>query len=157
MAAQVAFIEVHRRGRIVVRGTIAGRYVDIEDEGDLIGRDTAYGAILGAAVGLPLGPPGWAVGLVAGGAVGGLHETSHIPTLQGPGFDEIRKDVPEKSSALLWSPTRAMSTRWSRHSPTRQGGYALPPVARGIRGARGRGGELAARRALGAFPSISPR
>ncbi len=98
---EVAFIEVHRRGRIVVRGTIAGRYVDIEDEGDLIGRDTAFGAILGAAVGLPFGPPGWAVGLVAGGAAGGLHETSHIPTLRGPGFDEIRKDVPENSSALL--------------------------------------------------------
>ena len=84
-----------------MRGTIAGRYVDIEDDGDLIGRDTAFGAILGVAVGLPFGPPGWAVGLVAGGAAGGLHETSHIPTLQGPGFDEIRKDVPENSSMSL--------------------------------------------------------
>ncbi len=50
---------------------------------------------------MPFGPPGWAVGLVAGGAAGGLHEASHIPTLRGPGFDEIRKDVPENSSALL--------------------------------------------------------
>ena len=98
---KIAFIEVHHRGRIVVRGTIAGRYVDIDDEGDLIGRDTAIGAIIGLAVGLPFGPPGWAVGLVAGGTVGGLHHANHIPTLRGPAFDEIRKDVPENSSAIL--------------------------------------------------------
>ena len=98
---KVAFIEVHHRGRIVVRGTIAGHYVDIDDEGDLIGRDTAVGAIIGVVVGLALGPPGWAAGLVAGGAVGGLREANHIPTLRGPAFDEIRKDVPENSSAIL--------------------------------------------------------
>ena len=98
---QVAFIEAHHRGRIVVRGTIAGHYVDIDDEGDLIGRDTAVGAIIGVLVGLALGPPGWATGLVAGGAIGGLHQAHHIPTLQGPAFDEIRKDVPENSSAVV--------------------------------------------------------
>ena len=98
---KVAFIEVHHRGRIVVRGTIAGHYVDIDDEGDLMGRDTAIGAIIGVLAGLALGPPGWAAGLVLGGAVGGVRETNHIPTLRGPGFDEIRKDVPERSSAIL--------------------------------------------------------
>ena len=98
---KVAFIEVHHTGRIVVRGTIAGHYVDIDHEADLIGRDTAIGAIIGVIVGLALGPPGWAVGLVAGGTVGGLHEANHIPTLRGPAFDEIRKDVPENSSAIL--------------------------------------------------------
>ena len=98
---KVAFIEVHRNGRIVVRGTVAGHWVDIEDEGDLIGRDTAIGAIIGAVVGLALGPPGFAGGLVAGGAIGGLREANRIPTLRGPAFDEIRKDVPANSSALL--------------------------------------------------------
>ena len=98
---KVAFIEVHHTGRIVVRGTIAGHYVDIDDEGDLIGRDTAVGAIIGVIVGLAAGPPGWAVGLVAGGTIGGLREANHIPTLRGPAFDEIRKDVPENSSAVL--------------------------------------------------------
>jgi Protein of unknown function (DUF1269) len=72
---KAAFVEVHRNGRIVVRGTIA--------------------------VGLALGPPGWAVGLVAGGTVGGLEQASHIPNLKGPAFDEIRKDVPENSSAVV--------------------------------------------------------
>jgi uncharacterized membrane protein len=97
----VAFVEVHHRGRIVVRGTIAGHYVDIDDEGDLIGRDTAVGAILGVVVGLALGPPGWAGGLVVGGTIGGLRQAHHIPTLRGPAFDEIRKDVPENSSAVV--------------------------------------------------------
>jgi uncharacterized membrane protein len=99
---KVAFIEVRHRGRIVVRGTIAGRYVDIDDEGDLIGRDTGIGAIAGVLVGTALGgPPGLAAGLVIGGMAGGLRETHHIPTLRGPAFDEIRKDVPENSSAIL--------------------------------------------------------
>ena len=99
---KVAFIEVHRRGRIVVRGIIAGRYVDIDDEGDLIGRDTAIGAIIGVLVGVALGgPPGLAVGLVVGGTAGGLREAHQIPTLRGPGIDEIRKDVPENSSAIV--------------------------------------------------------
>jgi len=53
-------------------------------------------------VGLALGPAGWAAGLVLGGTIGGVEETeNHIPTLQGPAFDEIRKDVPENSSAVL--------------------------------------------------------
>jgi uncharacterized membrane protein len=99
---RIAFLEAHHRGRIVVRGTILGHYVDIEDEGDLIGRDTVIGAGLGVLVGLALGPPGWAAGLVLGGTAGGLEEAvSHIPTLKGPAFDEIRKDVPENSSALV--------------------------------------------------------
>jgi uncharacterized membrane protein len=98
---KAAFIEVHHKGRIVVRGTILGHWVDIEDEGDFIGRDTAVGAIVGVFVGLALGPPGWAAGLVLGGTIGGLEEANHIPTLQGTAFDEIRKDVPQNSSALL--------------------------------------------------------
>jgi len=98
---KAAFVEVHRKGRIVVRGTIAGHYVDIDDEGDLIGGDTARGAAIGALAGLALGPPGWAVGLVGGGLAGGLEQANHIPRLKGPGFDEIRKDVPENSSAVV--------------------------------------------------------
>src|SRR4051812_50053836 len=97
---KAAFVEVHRNGRIVVRGTIAGHYVDIDDEGDLIGGDTARGAAIGVLAGLALGPPGWAEGLVGGGLAGGLEQASHIPRLKGPGFDEIRKDVPESSSAV---------------------------------------------------------
>jgi uncharacterized membrane protein len=98
---KTAFIEVHRHDRIVVRGTILGHWVDIEDEGDFIGRDTAVGAVVGGLIGLALGPAGMAAGGMLGGIFGGVEETDHIPTLQGPAFDEIRKDVPKNSSALV--------------------------------------------------------
>jgi uncharacterized membrane protein len=118
---RVAFVEVHRRGRIVVRGTIAGHYVDIDDEGDLIGRDTATGAIAGAVAGLALGPAGLAAGLVLGGTVGGLAEASHIPRLDGTFFDEVRSDVPEKSSAIVLfaepEDVDAMVAAFDRSSP----------------------------------------
>ena len=68
---EIAFVEHHRKDRIVVRGTFAGRYVDVDDQGDLIGRRTAEGALTGAVVGAFFGPAGFAAGLVAGGAAGG--------------------------------------------------------------------------------------
>ena len=60
---EVVFVECHRRGRIVVRGTFAGHYLDVDDVADAIGHDTAVGAAAGALVGLAFGPPGFAVGL----------------------------------------------------------------------------------------------
>jgi uncharacterized membrane protein len=99
---EVAFVECHRHGRIVVRGTFAGHYVDVDDVGDAIGHDTAAGAVAGAVVGLAFGPPGFAAGLVAGGIAGGVHESAvHTPQERGALFDEIRRDVPEGSSGLV--------------------------------------------------------
>jgi uncharacterized membrane protein len=96
-----AFVEVHRHGRIVVRGSVAGHYVDVDGEGDVIGRDTGIGAIVGAALGFLLGPPAFAVGVVGGATVGGVVEASHIPKQAGPAFDAIREQVPEGSSAVV--------------------------------------------------------
>jgi uncharacterized membrane protein len=98
---EIAFVEHHRHDRIVVRGTFAGRYVDLDEEGDVIGKRTAEGALTGAAVGAFFGPPGFAAGLVAGGAAGGLTEASHVPHLHDAFVDGVRADVPEKSSAVL--------------------------------------------------------
>lgn len=98
---EVAFVEHHKRGRIVVRGTFAGRYLDIEDESDPLGKEVAVGALTGAVVGAVFGPPGFAAGLVTGGAVGGLVEGSHVEELHGGFFDEVREDVPENHSALV--------------------------------------------------------
>jgi uncharacterized membrane protein len=96
-----AFVEVHRDGRIVVRGSVAGHYVDIDGLGDAIGRDTGIGAAVGAAFGLLLGPPAFAIGVVGGAGVGGVVETSHIPKPEGPAFDAIREQVPRGASALV--------------------------------------------------------
>jgi uncharacterized membrane protein len=99
---EVVFVECHRHGRIVVRGTFAGHYLDIDDVADAIGHDTAVGAVAGAVVGLAFGPPGFAAGLVAGGIAGGVHESAvHTPQESGALFDEIRRDIPEGSSGIV--------------------------------------------------------
>ncbi len=100
-AQEVAFVEHHRRDRIVVRGTFAGHYVDADDEGDFIGRKTAEGAVAGAAVGLLFGPAGLAVGMVAGGMAGGVASEHSGPRLRSALVDELRNEVPEGSSAVI--------------------------------------------------------
>jgi uncharacterized membrane protein len=97
---EIAFVEHHRHDRIVVRGTFAGRYVDEEDQSDPIGKRTAEGALTGAVAGVFFGPPGLAVGLTAGGIIGGAAQAS-VPELHDAFFDEVRADVPLGSSAVL--------------------------------------------------------
>jgi len=98
---EIAFVEHHRHDRVVVRGTFAGRYVDLDEQGDVIGKRTAEGALTGAVAGIFFGPAGLAVGLVAGGTAGGLSESKHVPRLHDAFIDDVRAEVPEKASALL--------------------------------------------------------
>lgn len=100
-AREIAFVEHHRRNRIVVRGTFAGRYVDADDEQEFIGHRTAEGVVAGGAIGVFFGPLGLAVGLVGGGVAGGVSEERASPQLRSAFFDAIRQDVPEGSSALV--------------------------------------------------------
>jgi uncharacterized membrane protein len=100
-ADHVAFVEHHRRNRIVVRGTFAGRYVDADDELEFVGKKTAEGAIAGGAIGLFAGPLGLAVGLVGGGLVGGVAQERSSPHLRSAFFDELRREVAEASSAVI--------------------------------------------------------
>ena len=100
-AGEILFVEHHTRGRLVVRGTFAGHYLDVDDLGDVIGRDTAEGAVAGAVVGVLFGPVGIAVGFVSGGAIGGMAEAEHVAPPPGALFDEVREEVPERSSALV--------------------------------------------------------
>lgn len=98
---EVAFVERRHRGRIVIRGTFAGRYLDVEDTGDAMGRDTVIGALTGALVGAAFGWFGFGAGIFAGGAIGALIQAEHIPLLEGELFDELRADVPAGSSAVM--------------------------------------------------------
>lgn len=97
---EIALVEHHRRDRLVIRGTFAGRYVDEDDQRDPIGKKTAEGALTGALAGVLFGPAGLAVGIVGGGIAGGMTE-ARVPELHDALFDEIRADVPERSSAVV--------------------------------------------------------
>jgi uncharacterized membrane protein len=99
-AKEIAFVEHHRHDRVVVRGTFAGRYVDEQDETDLINPLTAGGAATGAVVGAIFGPLGLAIGVVGGGIAGGEAGVT-VPQLHDAFFDEVRADVPEGSSAVI--------------------------------------------------------
>jgi uncharacterized membrane protein len=99
---EIAFVEHHRHDRIVVRGEFAGRYVDADDdEQEVLGRRTAEGALTGAVAGALFGPPGFAAGLVGGGIAGSVTDQASGPRLRSAFFDEVRKDVPEGSSAVM--------------------------------------------------------
>jgi uncharacterized membrane protein len=139
---EIAFVEHHRHDHIVVRGTVAGRYVDIDEEGDVIGKRTAEGALTGALAGALFGPAGIAVGLTAGGTIGGLDQAEHAPALHDAFIDEVRADVPEKSSAvlLLASPEHVDAMvaafdgrrgRLVRHSLSPEGAEALAAAVAG--------------------------
>jgi uncharacterized membrane protein len=100
-AQDVAFVEHHRRDRMVVRGTFAGHYVDADDDADFIGPKTAEGVVAGGAAGLLFGPAGLAVGMVAGGVAGGVANEHSGPRLRSALFDELREEIPEGSSAVI--------------------------------------------------------
>lgn len=100
-ADQIAFVEHHRRNRIIVRGTFAGRYVDADDELEFMGGKVAEGAVAGGAVGVLFGPAGLAVGLVGGGLAGGVAQERSSPHLRSAFFDEVRREVPEGHSAVI--------------------------------------------------------
>jgi uncharacterized membrane protein len=87
----VAFVECHHRGRIAVRGTFAGHWVDVENVGDAVRQGTAEGAAAETVAGLAFGPPAYAEHLAAGGAAddrAGL-------------LDAVRAALPENSSGII--------------------------------------------------------
>jgi uncharacterized membrane protein len=101
---EVAFVERHHNGRVAVRGTFAGHYVDI-DESDHTSEPGAFeGALTGAFVGavFGLGPPGAAFGFVFGGTVGAVAgRPTEIETEPQMLVDELRGAVPEGGSAVV--------------------------------------------------------
>jgi uncharacterized membrane protein len=98
---EVAMVEHHGHDRLVVRGTVAGHYVDVDDHGDAVGPRSAKGALTGAVVGTLLGgPAGLAVGITAGGVAGGVSQADHAPLHHDALLDDFRLEIPKGSSAL---------------------------------------------------------
>jgi uncharacterized membrane protein len=101
---EVAFVERHHNGRVAVRGTFAGHYVDIDESDHTSEPGTVEGALTGALVGavFGLGFPGAAFGFVLGGAVGAVvgrptEVDSEPETLVG----ELRAAVRKGGSAVV--------------------------------------------------------
>ena len=99
---EVVFVECHRHGRIVVRGTFAGHYLDVDDVADAIGQDTAVGAVAGPWSGWRSGRRvsrrGWSP-VVSRAAF--TRPPSILREESGALFDEIRHDIPEGSSGIV--------------------------------------------------------
>jgi uncharacterized membrane protein len=60
-----------------------------------------HGAEAGAAAGFVLGPPGFAAGMVAGAAIGGLLQARSVPEFHSALVDELRTEVPKGGSAVV--------------------------------------------------------
>lgn len=87
----VAFVECRHRGRIVVRGTFAGHWVDVEDVAASAREGTAEGTVAETVVGVAFGPPAFAGHLAAGGS----------PAERAALLDTVRAALPEQSSGIV--------------------------------------------------------
>jgi hypothetical protein len=87
----VAFVECRHHGRIAVRGTFAGHYLDEEDVGRAARDGTVAGTVAETVVALAFGPPEVAARLAAGDA----HADG------GTRLEAIRAALPERSSGIV--------------------------------------------------------
>ncbi|HLY49463.1 MAG TPA: DUF1269 domain-containing protein [Solirubrobacteraceae bacterium] len=98
----VGLVEHHADGHLVLRGTFAGRYVDVDEAAHTSEEGAAKGWGKGALAGFLLTPAGFAVGSVLGAVIGSQEgeatDTEREPTLVA---DRLRTAVPLSSSAVV--------------------------------------------------------
>ena len=138
-ARDLAFVECHHRGRIVVRGTFAGHWVDVEDVAASAREGTTEGAVAETVAGVAFGPPAFAGHLAAGGSAA---ERAAL-------LDTVRAALPEQSSGIVALATApdadAMITAFDDRA-TRVSRHRLSPgEADGARGGRRVGAARGAR------------
>jgi uncharacterized membrane protein len=101
-AHEVGFVEHHEDGHLVLRGTFAGHYVDVDEALHFSGRGAGEGWLVGAVIGVLGGPPGLAAGSVLGVIIGSQVGT---PTESDPEpqrlVDPLRSAVPRSGSAIV--------------------------------------------------------
>jgi uncharacterized membrane protein len=101
---EVAFVEETRKGRMVIRGTFAGHYVDVNELDRTSDSGTAEGALTGALVGaiFGFGPPGAAFGFIVGGALGAVEgKPSEVESEPDTLVDRLRAAIPKGGSAVV--------------------------------------------------------
>jgi uncharacterized membrane protein len=99
---EVGLIEHHPNGHLILRGTFAGHYVDVDEALHVSERGAAEGFAGGALIGVLGGPPGLAVGialgLVIGSQVGKPSEGDPEPHALA---EQLRTDLPSGSGIVL--------------------------------------------------------
>jgi uncharacterized membrane protein len=101
--SEVGFVEHHESGHLVLRGTFAGHYVDVDEALHVSERGTEEGVAVGAVIGTLLGGPlGLAVGTVTGATIGSqLGKPSETDAEPEPFADHLRAAVPRSGSAIV--------------------------------------------------------
>jgi uncharacterized membrane protein len=102
-ASEVGFVEHHDNDHLVLRGTFAGHYVDVDEALHVSGRGTEEGVLVGAVIGtLVAGPLGLAVGSVTAGIVGSqVGKPSEKDVEPEPLAGRLRAAVPKSGSAIV--------------------------------------------------------
>jgi uncharacterized membrane protein len=101
--SEVGFVEHHENGHLVLRGTFAGHYVDVDEALHVSERGTEEGAAVGAVIGtLVAGPLGLAVGSVTGGIIGSQRgKPSEADAEPEQLAERLRAAVPRSGSAIV--------------------------------------------------------
>ena len=98
----VGFVERRHNGRLRLRGTFAGHYLDVDESDDVSETGLREGAAAAGLIGVLGGPPGIAVGIVLGGVIGA--RVGHSPELEAEPdalAALVRDAVPRSSSAIV--------------------------------------------------------
>jgi len=99
---KVGFVEHHHNGRLVLRGTFAGHYLDVDESDRVSQKGAGEGAVAAGLVGALLGPPGIAVGLTLGGIIGSQTGSPSDTEAEPEALvDQLRAAMPRSSSAVV--------------------------------------------------------
>ena len=101
-AREVGLVEHHHSGKLLLRGTFAGHYLDIDESDHVSQKGAGGGAVAGGLIGALGGPPGIAVGIMLGGIIGSQvgapTDTEDEPQLL---VERLREAMPRSRSAIV--------------------------------------------------------
>jgi len=99
---EIGFVEHHHSGHMLMRGTFAGHYLDVDESDHVSQKGAGEGAVAGALIGALLGPPGLALGFMIGGVVGSqVGGSSDVEAEPQELAERLREAVPRSSSAIV--------------------------------------------------------
>jgi uncharacterized membrane protein len=99
---EVGFIEHHSNGHLILRGTFAGHYLDVDEALHVSERGAAEGFVGGALIGVLGGPPGLAVGMALGLLIGSqVGKPGEVDPEPHALAEQLRTDLPSGSGIVL--------------------------------------------------------